>query len=192
MGPGIHLYRPCEHPVSRLMSSGGGWDICWAEEKAWTESLAFIIWSMSSIWVYVALISANLSDAKKLVSRVKREQYGCWNENIGTQLDDQKLHESLWALCLNSVQRGSVKWCHSSEIQQGSYESIHQTPRVEVKTVQRLLGCMSPVGTRMVQNQILCDPHRDSWCRRRESPQTGEMADCPLSFLILPLFWVWL
>ena len=31
---------------------------------------------------------------------------------------------------------------------------------MEVKTVQRILGCMSPVGTRAVQNQMLCDPHR--------------------------------
>ena len=49
--------------------------------------------------------------------------------------------ESLSALCMNKGQRESVRSCRGSEIQQGSYESIHQVPRAEVKTIQRLLVC---------------------------------------------------
>ena len=49
--------------------------------------------------------------------------------------------ESLSALCVNKGQRGSVRSCRGSEIQQGSYESIHQVPGTEVRTIQRLLIC---------------------------------------------------
>ena len=51
---------------------------------------------------------------------------------------------------------------------------------------------MSLVGTRAVQNQMLCDLHGDSWCRCRDRPRMGEMADYLLSFLISPLSCVWL
>ena len=49
--------------------------------------------------------------------------------------------ESLSALCVNEGQRESVRSCCGSEIQQGSYESIHQVPGTEVKTIQRPLIC---------------------------------------------------
>ena len=48
------------------------------------------------------------------------------------------------------------------------------------------------MGTRAVQYQVFCDPCRDTWCRCRESPRMGEMADCLLLLLILPLSYVWL
>ena len=51
---------------------------------------------------------------------------------------------------------------------------------------------MSLVCTRAVQNQMFCDLHRDSWCRCRDRPRMGETADCPLSFLISHLSYVWL
>ena len=49
--------------------------------------------------------------------------------------------KSLSALCMTNGQRESVRSCCGSEIQQGSYESIHQAPGAEVKTIQRLLLC---------------------------------------------------
>ena len=49
--------------------------------------------------------------------------------------------KSLSALCMNKGHRESVRSCRGSEIQQGSYESTHQVPRVEVKTVQKPLVC---------------------------------------------------
>ena len=49
--------------------------------------------------------------------------------------------ESLSALCMNKGQRESVRSCRGSEIQQGSYESIHQALGAEVKTIQKLLVC---------------------------------------------------
>ena len=49
--------------------------------------------------------------------------------------------ESLSALCINKGQRESARSCLGSETHQGSYESIHQVPGAEVKTIQRLLIC---------------------------------------------------
>ena len=49
--------------------------------------------------------------------------------------------KSLSALCMNKGQRESARSCLGSETHQGSYESIHQVPGAEVKTIQRLLIC---------------------------------------------------
>ena len=67
----------------------------------------------------------------------------------------------------------------------GRYKNIHQVPRAEVKTVQRLLICLE--GTRAVQYQVVHDPHRGSWPRHRESPRMGKITDCSPYILCLAL-----
>ena len=100
--------------------------------------------------------------------------------------------ESLSALCMNKGQRESARSCLGSETHQGSYESIHQVPGAEVKTIQRLLIC------RVLWAQ--------GWCRtgcsvtRTEAPGTGAgggpgrgrwQTVCSLTRLTLSWVWVW-
>ena len=93
--------------------------------------------------------------------------------------------KSLSALCMNKGQRESVRSCCGSEIQQGSYESIHQAPGAEVKTIQRLLLCW------VLWAQGQCSI---------EAPGTGAgggpgrgrwQTVCSLTHLTLSWVWVW-
>ena len=73
--------------------------------------------------------------------------------------------ESLSALCVNKGQRESVRSCHGSEIQQGSYESIHQALGAEVKTIRR------PLIYRVLWAQRQCSTRCSVTCT--EAPGTG-------------------
>ena len=100
--------------------------------------------------------------------------------------------ESLSALCMNKGHRESVRSCRGSEIQQGSYESIHQAPGAEVKTIQRFLIC-----------RVLCAQGRCSTgcsVTRTEAPGAGAgggpgwgrwQTVCSLTRLTLSWVWVW-
>ena len=99
--------------------------------------------------------------------------------------------KSLSALCMNKGQRESVRSCCGSEIQQGSYESIHQAPGAEVKTIQRLLVC------RVLWAQGRCS----TGCSvtRTEAPGAGAgggpgqgRRQTVRSLIHLTLSWVWL
>ena len=100
--------------------------------------------------------------------------------------------ESFSALCMNKGQRESVRPCLDSEIQQGSYESIHQAPGAEVKTIQRLLVC------RVLWAQGRCS----TGCSVTRTEASGAGAGggpgrgrwqtvCSLTRLTLSWVWVW-
>ena len=100
--------------------------------------------------------------------------------------------ESFSALCMNKGQRESVRPCLDSEIQQGSYESIHQVPGAEVKTIQRPLIC------RVLWAQGQCSPGCS--VTRTEAPGAGAgggpgrgrwQTVCSLTRLTLSWVWVW-
>ena len=98
--------------------------------------------------------------------------------------------ESLSALCVNKGQRESVRSCRSSEIQQGSYESIHQIPGAEVKTIQR------PLIFRVLWAQGRCSTGCSMTCT--EAPGTGAGGgprwgrwQTVRSLTRLTLSWVW-
>ena len=100
--------------------------------------------------------------------------------------------ESLSALCVNEGQRESVRSCCGSEIQQGSYESIHQVPGTEVKTIQRPLICW--VLRAQGRYRTGCS------MTRTEAPGAGAgggpgrgrwQTVCSLTHLTLSWVWVW-
>ena len=99
--------------------------------------------------------------------------------------------ESLSALCINKGQRESARSCLGSETHQGSYESIHQVPGAEVKTIQRLLVCwvLRAQGRCITGCSVT---HREApGAGARGGPGRGRWQTV-CSLIRLTLSWVWL